>query len=166
MVIEQIEKLLRVNRPAAARMLMRRGIRPSDVDDVIQDSNIKALTNLDTLKDGMAFKPWYWMILKLTSIDFARREYRKGSVSFDDIDSFAIDGLVAIETKQFNDSDSRLMLKILIEGMDDYPGRLLTSRRLGMTHQEVADSLGAGLPGVKTAYNRAVADLRRRVQTR
>lgn len=71
--------------------IRRRGVNPSDIEDVVQEAFTKALTFLETYEEEREFGTWFYTILNNCHKDYVRQEILKGQTKDDfDEDNFPI----------------------------------------------------------------------------
>lgn len=64
--------LLAPERPRLARFVRSRLGNPSDTDDVLQQSLVRAVQRIETLEDASRLRPWFYQIVRHVLVDHGR----------------------------------------------------------------------------------------------
>ena len=119
----------------AVRTYARRLRQPQDVEDLVQETIVRALRFRDTYQIGTNMVAWLCFIARNRNIEIARRESRKLELT----DEMAA-SLVAPE-----DQHDRLETQQILRRLDCLPARLRTAveaSMLGKSHEEASRELG------------------------
>lgn len=127
---------------------------PSTADDMVQDTIVKAWTNIDKFKPGTNMRAWLFTILRNTFYSAHRRRRREVSDP---------DGIFAGSLCQKPDHDGRLNLadfrKAFAQLRDDQREVLILLGAEGFSYDEAAEMCGVPVGTVKSRANRARARL-------
>ena len=122
----------------------------SDAEDVVQETIIKALTNLKGFKWIVSFKVWLFKIAHNECINKIR-ERRWNLYENDD------EYLVTLEAKLPNEDDIALLMSSLLEKLSFVDRNIMLLRyRTGLEFQEVADICEMKLSAVKMRHKRVI----------
>ncbi len=133
-------------------------------EDLVQETYLKALQALPTLRDPERAKSWLFQILSRLVIDRHRRAGREIAVAVEDLDRFSLYDLIWEEDPlpysdrlhddflaQFRDEDVRAALQGLPEV---YRTPLILLYAEGMTYRELAEILDCPLGTVMSRLHR------------
>lgn len=138
---------------AVARFAASVGER-GDVDEVVQDSFVRAFGSLDGFRGDSAFRTWLFTIARRLILDRRRSERRRGTaVDADDAqlrtEHTALDGVVAAET--------RLRLQGALKQLTPTQREVFTLRvGEGMSYKEIADTVGSTEGAARVHYHNAM----------
>ncbi len=122
---------------------------PALADDVVQETMIRAFKAIDKLKDEGSVKIWLLTI--------ARREharvYERKRLETKDIEDLthAESALIAVD----HDTDVDDMRRAIFELEDDYREPLVLQVLMGLTTEEIAETMGINRGAVLTRLHRA-----------
>ena len=118
-------------------------------EDVLQDSFVKAFTEIKKLKNEKAFGGWLKRIIINRCIDVARKE----KMLFVDMETLKNEHLEVEEIEVGFDPE---MIHYLIKKLPDGAREILVLRALeGYKHNEIGEKLGISESTAKTQYFRA-----------
>jgi RNA polymerase sigma-70 factor (ECF subfamily) len=120
----------------------------SEVEDMVQEIFLHALTKLHTLRDAEAFGPWIGMIARNRAVDFHRRSRETVEVT-DDLQRSDASGSKAAE-----------ILEIIRSLPDTYRETLVLRLVEGMTGPEIATRTGLTSASVRVNLHRGMKLLR------
>lgn len=157
--------------PSVFRFVARLAPHDIDVDDVVQDSFVKAWSKLKTFDRSRPFRTWIFAIAKNTLFDALKK---KRDVSFSEIESLSGNE----DGDQFSVEDGRplpdeLMMRAEADKrIADLLLKLSPLQRVsvvlhtmeGMTFNEIGEVLGEPMDTVKTRYRRGIAALAKLLQ--
>ena len=139
---------------AFALSLTRSG---ASADDLVQDTIVKAWTNMDKFQAGTNLRAWLFTILRNTFYSARRKTKREVSDS---------DGIHAARLTTRPDHDGRLALRDFRVAFEQLPDEqreaLLLVGASGFSYEEVAEMTGVAIGTVKSRANRGrrkLADL-------
>lgn len=170
-----VDKTLKGNLPAFDKLVRRyQGMvtgslfrfcpHRSDLEDLVQETMIKAYRKLDTWNPTVPFEYWIRRIAINTGHDYFRRKARNPVAIADKLgNAFEADlESVADKRDNFNDYLYTEQIQNLLEELPIDDRTLLTLQYLeGMTIAEIADSMGWGLSKTKVKSHRAKKKLKK-----
>lgn len=122
---------------------------PALADDVVQETMIRAFKAIDKLKDEGSVKIW---LLTIARREHARLYERKRLETKDIEDlTHAESALIAVD----HDTDVDDMRRAIFELEDDYREPLLLQVLMGLTTEEIAETMGINRGAVLTRLHRA-----------
>ena len=119
-------------------------------DDLVQETLLKALSNLDRFEPGSNMRAWLFTILR----NLFHTEHRRRSREVEDIDG-AISGRVAVMPEQDSRLDMEDLQAALAQLKPDHREALLLIAAQGMTYEETAQICGTNIGTIKSRVNRA-----------
>ena len=133
------------------------------VDDLVQESFIRAYYSLEKLKDASKFGEWLVAITKNVSLRYLERKRKIRVLSFSEIgDGFDVESSYT--------SDSKLEEKELFELIDKLPSGYCNVFRMavidGFSHKEIAEKLGIEPHSSSSQLTRAKVLLRNMINRR
>ena len=133
------------------------------VDDLVQESFIRAYYSLEKLKDASKFGEWLVAITKNVSLRYLERKRKIQVLSFSEIgDGFDVESSYT--------SDSKLEEKELFELIDKLPSGYCNVFRMavidGFSHKEIAEKLGIEPHSSSSQLTRAKGLLRNMINRR
>ena len=133
------------------------------VDDLVQESFIRAYYSLEKLKDASKFGEWIVAITKNVSLRYLERKRKIQVLSFSEIgDGFDVESSYT--------SDSKLEEKELLELIDKLPSGYRNVFRMavidGFSHKEIAEKLGIEPHSSSSQLTRAKVLLRNMINRR
>lgn len=122
---------------------------PTDAMDIIQESILKAYSNLSKLKDNNAMEKWMKRIVINTAIDFLRRNSKILVVESEE--------LIVLPNREVVDKD----LKYAVDDLDEDLKTIIILKYFhGYTINEVAEILELPVSTVKNRMHKALKLLR------
>ena len=136
---------------AFAISLTRNG---ATADDMVQDTLVKAWTNIEKFQEGTNMRAWLFTILRNTYYSSRRKAKREVS----DVDGVLTDGLAEkpAHDGHMQMTDFRKALALL---KDEQREALLLVGASGFSYEEAADMCGVAVGTIKSRTNRARARL-------
>lgn len=138
---------------------------PAEADDLTQETFLRVIGKLDTLKDQTKLPTWIYRIATNICLDrFRQSSRRRGSVSLDapaqDMPGSIKQSLPDAGTppleQLLEQSEMSACVQRYIEDLPDlYRSVILLHDLEGMTNEEIAEMLGASLGAVKIRLHRA-----------
>ncbi len=120
----------------------------SDAEEAVQETIIKALTNLKGFKWLVSFQSWLFKIAHHECIN-KMRERRWDIMQYDD------DYLDSLEAKQPEENDIATLISTMLESLSfDDRNIMLLRYRTGLDFQEIADICEMKLSAVKMRHKR------------
>ena len=126
-----------------------------DADDLLQNTFMKAWTNIDYFRGDAKLSTWLYKIAINECITFLNRQRSKNSISLDDADVFMLERLRGDSYFDGDEAQMKLQEAVL---------RLPKKQRLvfnmkyydDMKYEEMSDILGTSVGALKTSYHIAV----------
>nr|WP_166486175.1 RNA polymerase sigma factor [Jannaschia sp. CCS1] len=132
---------------AFARSLTR---NPSSADDLVQDTVVKAWSNIDKFQAGTNMRAWLFTILRNTFYSARRKQKREVA---------DIDGELTAQLSEKPAHDGRLAMKDFATAFAELPDEqreaLLLVGASGFAYEEAADMCGCAVGTIKSRVNRA-----------
>lgn len=125
-----------------------------EVDDLVQDVFLIALTKMDTLRDSSAFGPWLAMIARNRAMDFHRRSRESEELS---------PNLAGVSTREAEAAEVLAIIRALPEA---YCETLVLRLVEGMTGPEIAARTGLTPDSVRVNLSRGMKLLREKFRGR
>src|SRR5215204_2433296 len=139
-------------------------VQPADVDDVGQESFLRAFRNLDLLADPAKFGVWLRRITFGVSIDHVRAE-RAHTANRVELDDDAPGDLPSGDPSPLDRLEQREIAARVLSALDRLPARYRVPLSLyhidGLSHAKVAHTLGVPEPTVRSLVSRARRKLTR-----
>jgi len=156
---ESFEKEALVHLDVLYRVALRLTSNPSDADDLVQETMLKAYRSWDQYQQGTNAKAWLLTILRHAFINEYRRRVRHPeTVDVDAIEPFAVFPDVQDEDPQGAFFD-KIVDDQVLKAIDQLPvvfrETLVLSDVEGMSYQEIADILKVPVGTVKSRLFRA-----------
>ena len=156
---ESFEKEALVHLDVLYRVALRLTANPSDADDLVQETMLKAYRAWDQYQQGTNAKAWLLTILRHAFINEYRRRVRHPeTVDVDAIEPFAVFPDVQDEDPQGAFFD-KIVDDQVLKAIDQLPvvfrETLVLSDVEGMSYQEIADILKVPVGTVKSRLFRA-----------
>ena len=156
---ESFEKEALVHLDVLYRVALRLTNNPSDADDLVQETMLKAYRSWDQYQQGTNAKAWLLTILRHAFINEYRRRVRHPeTVDVDAIEPFAVFPDVQDEDPQGAFFD-KIVDDQVLKAIDQLPvvfrETLVLSDVEGMSYQEIADILKVPVGTVKSRLFRA-----------
>lgn len=144
---------------AVYRVALRLTSNPSQADDLVQETMLKAYRAWHQFKQGTNARAWLLTILRNSFIN----EYRKVRNRSPSLDISELEGHSVFEDIQDSDPEGSFFEQIVDEEVlraidtlpDDFRDTLVLSDLEGMTYQEIAEITGVPVGTVKSRLFRA-----------
>ncbi|AKK12184.1 RNA polymerase sigma factor [Corynebacterium uterequi] len=131
-----------------------------DVEDIVQESWLKAATNLSRYRAEAALTTWLHRIVANEGYDFQRRRSRHETPVLDDAERFAVTP-ASLVTEPHAAADAALLLETLLKQLSpEQRDALLLVDGQGYSIEEAAQRLGTRPGTVKSRRSRARQILR------
>jgi len=126
-----------------------------DANDILQNTFLKAWTNLDNFRGEAKIYTWMYKIALNENITFLNRQRAINNISLDDVDTFMLEKLSGDE---YFDGDA-LQLK-LEEAILNLPEKqrivFLMKYKDEMKYEDMSEILGTSVGALKASYHHAV----------
>jgi RNA polymerase sigma-70 factor, ECF subfamily len=137
---------------------------PASAEEVTQDTFLRAWENAATYQSEKGkVSTWLASIARNRSIDLMRRKQARREntqVSLDELPSFTLQGNENVENEVDLRSKQRAVRRALAKLPEDQRKALALAYFRGMTHEQIAESLGQPLGTVKTRIRLGMQKLR------
>jgi RNA polymerase sigma-70 factor (ECF subfamily) len=146
-------ELVERHAPALARFAVSSGER-NDVDELVQDTFVRAFNSLDGFRGESSFRTWLFTILRRLLLDRRRMEKRRRDrteVQEGDLatEYDALDSVVADETQQ--------QLQKAVAGLTPTQREVFTLRvSEGLSYKEIAEAVGTTEGAARVHYHNAM----------
>lgn len=135
---------------------------PADAQDAVQDAFIRALERIDHLQEGSPFGPWFYRVLKTTSLNLRRREeLRRGE---------PIPLSASGSRNPGRDLEENLTRRRVLDAVGELPEKQRLAVTLydleGYSHREVADILDIAVGTSRAHVHHGRQTLRRLLSDR
>ncbi len=146
------EELVRRYQVPLLRFLQRRGPRPSEAEDVLQDTFLKAFKSLGQYREQFRFKTWLFTIAYRLAVSAMRADHRTGSI---------VDSSLPVD---MNGPDARSIRRETHEAVWDLARRVLTEEQCAVlwlhyveetSPRDIAVVTGRSWVWVRTALHRS-----------
>ena len=125
-----------------------------DANDILQDTFIKAWTNIDNFRAESKLSTWLYRIAINESITFLNKKRNQNNISMDEEDSFLLNTL---ESDSYFDGDEaqKLLQKAILTLPDKQ--RLVFQLKYfeEMKYDDMSDILGTSVGALKASYHHA-----------
>lgn len=138
------------------------GGRQTEVDDLVQDSLLKALEKLHQLRDPQSFAKWLGTIVVRTSRRHFRRLRLQSRFLNQESPPIDVNALVSSDVPPDIAAELRCLYSMLKTLPSDERVALVLRRVQGLTIPEIAEWMGVSLSTVKRRLDAAEAKLARR----
>ena len=134
--------------------IRRMVIDHDDTNDLLQNTFIKAWTNIDNFRGEAKLSTWLHKIAINEAITFINKEKAKNNVSIDD-ESFLIDNLQADEC--FDGDEVKLQLQKAINQLPEKQRLVFNMRYFDeMKYEDMSEILGTTVGALKASYHHAI----------
>jgi RNA polymerase sigma-70 factor (ECF subfamily) len=144
---------------ALARHYTRNAV---DIEDMVQDTFLKAYRRLDSFDHRSSFYTWIYRIATNTILDVLKRRGRSPIRAVEDPE---VVGEVAPVEAPTPTADSEVTRKVLDELPDIFKAVLVMREFDGLAYQEIADTLGISIGTVESRLFRARARFKDKLLT-
>ena len=134
--------------------IRRMVIDHDDANDLLQNTFIKAWTNIDNFRGDAKLSTWLYKIAINESITFINKEKAKNNVSIDD-ESFLVNNLEADEW--FDGDEIKLRLQKAINLLPEKQRLVFNMRYFDeMKYEDMSEILGTSVGALKASYHHAL----------
>ncbi|GIV37811.1 MAG: RNA polymerase sigma factor [Cyclobacteriaceae bacterium] len=134
-----------------------------EMNDLVQDTILKALTYRDKFRSGTNLKGWLFTIMRNTFINNYRKNQRSGTFQDKTAD---LHFLNVADTHTFNSPDTALEYKDIWQHINGLRDELLVPFKMhtsGYKYQEIAKHLGIPIGTVKNRIFHARKEIQKRL---
>lgn len=126
-----------------------------DANDILQDTFLKAWTNLDNFRGDAKISTWMYKIAVNECITFLNRQRAINNVPLDDTDVYLLDTLKADDYFDGDELDVKLQEAILLLPEKQ---RLVFNMKYyeDMKYEDMSEILGTSVGALKASYHHAV----------
>jgi RNA polymerase sigma-70 factor (ECF subfamily) len=149
------DDVVRASRSLVRAVAMRVLHDEADADDAVQDTFLRALSALDTLRDPRALPAWIARIAHRAAVDRLRAKTMRGWRDDDNADVDVADRDAPSPEDCALASCERHRLERALSSLPREMRRVIELRALGMTGPEIASALGVALGTVESRLHRA-----------
>lgn len=133
----------------------------AEVEDIVQDSLLKAFSKLDTFKHQSSFSTWLQRIAVNTALDFLKKVGRSPVQTVEDPEILASPGghssIMAPDARLQAEEIAEITHRVLEELPDIFRSVLVMREFEDRAYQEIADLLGISIGTVESRLHRARA---------
>lgn len=135
--------------------IRRMVIDHDDANDVLQNTFIKAWTNIHNFRGDAKLSTWLYKIAVNESITFINKKKAQNNISLDDDATFLTNSLEA--DKYFDGDQAQIKLQKAIATLPDKQ-RLVFNMRYydDMKYEDISEILGTSVGALKASYHHAV----------
>lgn len=135
--------------------IRRMVIDHDDANDVLQNTFIKAWTNIDNFRGDAKLSTWLYKIAINESITFINKKKVLNNISLDDDDSFLVNSLEA--DRFFDGDEAQIKLQKAIATLPEKQ-RLVFNMRYyeEMKYEDMSEILGTSVGALKASYHHAL----------
>ena len=134
--------------------IRRMVIDHDDTNDVLQNTFIKAWTNIDNFRGDAKLSTWLYKIAINESITFINKKKVQNNISLDDDDSFLVNSLEA--DKYFDGDDAQIKLQKAISTLPEKQRIVFNMRYYDdLSFKEIAEAINSTEANVKANYHYA-----------
>ena len=152
---EAFERIVRTYSEQLYWQIRRLVLSHDDANDILQNTFIKAWTNIDYFRGDAKMSTWLYRIALNESLTFLNKQRANSQLSIDDTDTEILNKL---ESDPYFDGDETQ--KIFIEAIKRLPEKQQMVFNLKyfkeMKYEEIAEILGTSIGGLKASYHHAV----------
>lgn len=135
--------------------IRRMVIDHDDANDVLQNTFIKAWTNIDNFRGDAKLSTWLYKIAINESITFINKKKVQNNISLDDDDSFLTNNLEA--DKYFDGDEAQLKLQRAIATLPEKQRLVFNMRYYDeMKYEDMSEILGTSVGALKASYHHAI----------
>ena len=147
--------------PMLMAICMRYARNEEDAEDILHDSFVKILTNIDKMDEDKPYVSWMKTIVVNTAINAYRNKVRTGvAVDIEDVEEQL--GDVRIRTSDFLTRD--ILLKFISELPDGYRTVFNLFEIDGYSHLEISEMTGSSYSTVRLQLFKAKQSLKKKIE--
>ena len=136
-------------------MIRKMVLSHDDANDILQNTFLKAWTNLDNFRGDAKLYTWIYRIAVNESITFLNQQRSMNNISLDDTDVFMLDQLSGDE--YFDGDTLQLRLEEAILNLPEKQRIVFIMKyREEMKYEDMSEILGTSVGALKASYHHAV----------
>lgn len=125
-----------------------------DADDILQDTFIKAWTNIDNFRGDSKLSTWLYRIAINESITFLNKKRKQNNVSMDDDDTFLLNTLES--DTYFDGDEAQLLLQKAILTLPEKQRIVFQMKYFKeLKYEEMSEILDTSVGALKASYRHA-----------
>jgi RNA polymerase sigma-70 factor (ECF subfamily) len=152
---EGFEQLVRLYSEPLYRQIRRMVVSHDDADDILQNTWIKAWTNLDYFRGDARLGTWLYRIALNEALTFLNRHRAQKGLSLDELDA---ERLALLQTDPYIDADHTQQL--FAQAVQQLPEKQRLTFQMKyfdeMKYEAISDVLGTSVGALKASYHHAV----------
>ncbi len=152
---EGFEALVRQYSEPLYRQIRRMVISHDDADDILQNTWIKAWSNLDYFRGDARLMTWLYRIAINESLTFLNKQRAQAGLSLDEVDA---ERLALLESDPYVDADRTQML--FQKAVRQLPEKQRLTFQLKyfdeLKYEAISDIVGTSVGALKASYHHAV----------
>ncbi|MDR2233826.1 MAG: sigma-70 family RNA polymerase sigma factor [Tannerella sp.] len=126
-----------------------------DANDILQNTFLKAWTNLDSFRGDAKIFTWIYKIAVNENITFLNKQRAMNHISLDDADSFMLEKISGDD--YFDGDELQLKLEEAILTLPDKQRLVFVMKyKEEMKYEEMSEVLGTSVGALKASYHHAV----------
>lgn len=136
-------------------MIRKMGLSHDDANDVVQNTFLKAWTNLDSFRGESKLSTWLYKIAINENATFLNKQRAANCVSIDDTDVFLLEKLKSDD--YFDGDEVQLKLQAAILSLPEKQRIVFNMKYYeDMKYEEMSEILGTSVGALKASYHHAV----------
>ena len=152
---EAFERIVRTYSEQLYWQIRRLVLSHDDANDILQNTFIKAWTNIDYFRGDAKMSTWLYRIALNESLTFLNKQRANSQLSIDDTDTEMLNKL---ESDPYFDGDATQ--KAFLKAIQSLPEKQRIVFNLKyfkeMKYEEISEILGTSIGGLKASYHHAV----------
>lgn len=140
-----------------------RKVDPADVEDLVQETCTKAMSEIAQTQEGLLVRPWLYRIAANTVTDYHRNPDRRAERSLEERTESLHDDLLAdpagepldVLTQEEEDLARRHKLRAVLRRMPEGLATVLIYQANGLTYKQIAAEIGKEERDVKRLLDQA-----------
>lgn len=135
--------------------IRRMVIDHDDASDVLQNTFVKAWTNIDNFRGDAKLSTWLYKIAINESITFINKKKAQNNIALSDDNAFLVNNLEA--DTYFNGDDAQIKLQKAIATLPDKQRLVFNMRYYDeMKYEDISEILGTSVGALKASYHHAI----------